>query len=330
MLALAASPILASENVEANKVLDITEGSLTPSVMKQIKELFKTKAFIDISPKHRDIASDALPLFKEIFTIESDHTNFLKSTKQFKSQKKVHCYEGNADQVLNKILPEIHDRVLFWIDGRNENSVQKINNIIDAIFSSKQVDGVLVIGHVLSSKGLSHDQSGTCRSIKNQIKTKAPEYEFWVIGDYIIAYPSKDLVMPSPIVKAITESSLFDGSNDGPMEVIAAEEIIMQSSNRFEKKEISLFENRSGGLAPKQHVWSGLRHLENKDYSRASSEFHRAISSGEDHWRVYWYLAVAESKRKHYKEAKSALKHVMIFAPHFEKAKELYIQIEVE
>lgn len=317
--------------VKSSQVLDITDMTLTPNIMKKMRSIFGVRSLVEVAPKHRDIASNGVDYFKEIFTIESDHINFLKTEKQFKSKKNVHCYEGTTQTVLSQILPEINERILFWFDGRGSSNITPLLASVESVLKSKQKNGVLLISHILSSNHFEEGGSTVLRQIKECVSSAAPEYDFWIIGDFAVAYPRDEKITPSPMVEACTESSLFEKTSNNHNAVLAAEKVIMTSSHKKGEKWVDLFQlDKQATLSPKQRVWQGLAHLQNKAYGKASMEFNKALAGGEDHWRVYWYIAIAESERHHFKEAKTALKHVIKSAPDFEEAKQLYTKIEAE
>lgn len=311
---------------EQNLILDLGASPLTHRIMEKLKELFHIESLVEIGPKHRDIAANGLQFFNEVFTIETDHSNFLKTQRRFKTAKNIHCHEGKTEEILEKILPVAKGRLLFWVDGRDVENSYQIEEELKAIFNSKQQEGIILISDVHS---FTNSESKSLLGLQKTINKLNPNYAFWISGEYAIAYPKSDPVVPSPLVEAYTESSLFEKTSSA-QKVLEAEKLIMhaykseRSGQDPSKKEIHFFQS---SIPP---LWEGLAHLESKNYKEAVNSFHTALSLGEDHFRLYWYLALAETERRNYDGAKDALKHVLRAAPDFEEAKKLAEKIDLE
>ena len=305
------------QNAPEEKILSLNSSAPVSVVMKRLSTLFDVKILVEVGPKYRDVTTNALRIFDEIFTIETDHMNFLKTERQFKTKRTVHCYEGETAEVLGKILPIIQGKILFWIDGREQSSIETIEKNLKSILASDQKNSVILISHIHSLFD-NQSKNNPMLSFAEIVKIQMPNYVFYIAGDYAIAYPKSTGISPSPLVEACTESALFQKTNLAAEKVIAAEKIIVNAIN---KEEILFSDNTQN--SPKRAIWEGLANLENRDYAKASLEFHSALAAGEDHWRVYWYIALAEFKRRNYQQAKKALAHVRLSAPDFEDGKQM-------
>lgn len=55
--------------------------------------------------------------FKEVFTIELSEKHYHGAMKKFSAMPNIHCMFGDSVQVLPKILQNIKEVVVFWLDG---------------------------------------------------------------------------------------------------------------------------------------------------------------------------------------------------------------------
>ena len=75
------------------------------------------KVFIETGTYHGKTTFGALRDFKTIHTIELSEEWYQKAVRQFKKFKHVHCHKGDSAQILSKILPDIKEPVLFYLDA---------------------------------------------------------------------------------------------------------------------------------------------------------------------------------------------------------------------
>lgn len=73
--------------------------------------------------------------------------------------------------------------------------------------------------------------------------------------------------------------------------------------------------------------WAGLIHLHNKRFGQAAIFLNEAIRNGQDHWRVFWNLAVAVQALGDTDLAVTHLRHVAAKAPFFQEAKTMLAQL---
>ncbi len=77
----------------------------------------KAKIFIETGTYQGNTTNRAIPFFKQIHTIELFENLYHKATQRFYNINKVKTYLGDSCEVLDKVLPNIDEKILFWLDG---------------------------------------------------------------------------------------------------------------------------------------------------------------------------------------------------------------------
>jgi hypothetical protein len=103
--------------------------SAAPYYVKQntIKEFaakYKSKYFIETGTLYGDMVSHAasLGIFERVYSIELSDFYFNRAKNRFRKNLVVDLRHGDSGQVLPKLLEEINDAVIFWLDGHYSGS----------------------------------------------------------------------------------------------------------------------------------------------------------------------------------------------------------------
>ena len=125
--------------------------------------------------------------FKSLHSIELDETLYFNANLKFKNHSHVHCHFGDSEFVLTKILSQISQQCIFWLDahemvgGAKGNKTTPIIEELHSIFNHQRDDHIIIIDDVrMFDKGsypsikeikmLSYDKWPTANiSIKNDI-----------------------------------------------------------------------------------------------------------------------------------------------------------------
>ena len=93
-----------------------------PHIVKQFYLLSLAKkhnltTFIETGTYLGDMIFALEPNFTDIFSIEIDETLYSKAKQRFKNSKNIILHHGDSGRVLQKVLVEIHNPSLIWLDG---------------------------------------------------------------------------------------------------------------------------------------------------------------------------------------------------------------------
>lgn len=83
--------------------------------------------------------------FREIYSIELDAYKAESARRKFLRDTKIHILEGDSGVVLPKLLPELKDRCLFWLDGHDFDISTPVQLELDALFRDSAQEHVILI-----------------------------------------------------------------------------------------------------------------------------------------------------------------------------------------
>ncbi|MCX5921929.1 MAG: FkbM family methyltransferase [Candidatus Dependentiae bacterium] len=229
--------------------------SLKPDFLQKLINCFNVDVFIESGTYAGGTTSNALPYFKEIHTIELAPALYANAVKKFENTPNAHVYEGDSSDVLQKILPTIQGKILFWLDGHFSEGVTakgKTNTpILDelkAIKNSNIKNAIILIDDIRCFKPFGYtphkDSLKDYPSIKDLYKAVLDinnDYNFVIFGDIAIAHSKQESVISSPIIQACTISRLYENDTDSLQQVLEAEAIIAHACGEEEKALHDLF-----------------------------------------------------------------------------------------
>ncbi len=128
--------------------------------------------------------------FEKIFSIELSQKLFEKAVKRFKKDTNVTIVQGDSGKVLGKVLKEISEPVIFWLDGHYSAGVTAkgdkdcpIFEELDAIFNENKLNHVLLIDDARHFIG--KGDYPKIEEITNHIQKYNPKYKIEVKHDII-------------------------------------------------------------------------------------------------------------------------------------------------
>lgn len=126
--------------------------SVKRKIIKEYAKLFSCKTFIESGTYFGDTLLIVRNNFKEIFSIELDTTLYEKAKNRFMRFPNIKILQGDSSIVLPKILPDISERCLFWLDGHYSAGITAKGNTecpiiseLEAIYNHRSNDDVILI-----------------------------------------------------------------------------------------------------------------------------------------------------------------------------------------
>lgn len=86
-------------------------------VVKQYIEKFSLTAFIETGTYKGKMVYAVMPYIREIYSIELDRSHYQRAKRRFAGYPKVHIIQGQSGEELPKVLANIHESCLFWLDA---------------------------------------------------------------------------------------------------------------------------------------------------------------------------------------------------------------------
>lgn len=128
--------------------------------------------------------------FKKIFSIELGVDLFHKAQKRFRNHPNVEIVQGDSGKVLSKIMKEVQEPAIFWLDGHYSAGVTAkgdkdcpIFEEVDAIFNSTPHNHILLIDDARCFVG--KDDYPTIDHLTEYIRQRNDRYQVEVKDDII-------------------------------------------------------------------------------------------------------------------------------------------------
>jgi len=166
-----------------------------PNIVKEItiqeyQQKYGLMTLIETGTFMGDMVEAQKTRFHKIISIELDLKLFAKALKRFKNNRNVTILQGDSGNMLPKVLKEINDPALFWLDGHYSGGITAkgdkecpIFEELDAIFSSKKLNHVLLIDDARHFIG--KGDYPTIDKLTEFIRSKNKEYQVEVKHDII-------------------------------------------------------------------------------------------------------------------------------------------------
>lgn len=285
--------------------------SLRKDFLQTLANLFHNDVFVESGTSYGSTLKEAKNIFDQVYSIELDQALYERALNIYAHDTRVHLLHGDSGQVMPNILASLHGRkIMFWLDGHYAGDTTKraANNTplmdeLRAIKESGITDSVIIIDDICCCqqhvKNVPEVAQGypTLHAVKEAILKINAAYEFLVYGDMVIAYPKTYAVEPSPLVRAMTTSALFDPKKMKYQEVFEAEAVIATQTTAAEVE--ALWDQCTyhfGWHRAYPYLWYSLALFTQKRYAEAYDNFLTVIDAGYTDWRVYWYGTQAAFK----------------------------------
>jgi hypothetical protein len=128
--------------------------------------------------------------FKNIISIELGVDLFKNASKRFRNDKNVLIVQGDSGKVLSKILLDINEPAIFWLDGHYSAGVTAkgdkecpIFEELSSIFSSKKFNHILLIDDARCFIG--KGDYPTIEKLTEYIRSKNEKYQVEIKHDII-------------------------------------------------------------------------------------------------------------------------------------------------
>lgn len=290
--------------------------SLDESFIAMIASALKPEIFLETGTFNGDTTDRASRYIPLTHTIELGEELYEKAKKRFSTNKNIILHLGDSAQVLPSLMPILNSKTLFFLDAHfsGGSSVKglvntPILNELETIKKSGINDAIILVDDTRmfytpmgNVENTIMDGYPTLDQIIVKIQEINPNYTFALLADDLIAFVCDEQITISPIVQATTISRLYDGQNFDINEVMKAE-LVIANAQGSERSSIQLLaeyctENwsRQAGLSRHYPLWYGLILLANKEYEKAAAYLMEAKLRGMDHWRIDWYISMAQAK----------------------------------
>ena len=132
---------------------------------------YKTKdinIFVETGTSEGDTIADLANYFQKIYSIELDHNLYTKAVERFRSNTNIKLLEGDSSVEIKKVLLELKEPALFWLDAHASGTITTSNSPI--IGELESIFALMVKGGVILIDDARHFDRKTIRKIKKIVK----------------------------------------------------------------------------------------------------------------------------------------------------------------
>lgn len=200
-------------------------GSLTVPLLQKLSRLFHADVFIETGTLLGDTTWKACQVFSQIHTIELSNALYQQACARFAPHKKVHVHAGDSATVLPSILKTLQGTAIFWLDGHyscGSTAKGEVNTPVLAELTAileYRCDAIVLIDDIRFFQKPGPEKHNTPSAdypdllyVINVIKASGKQYNYVILGDTLLLYPSHYKVSVSPLMKACTEMRLHESS----------------------------------------------------------------------------------------------------------------------
>ncbi len=166
-----------------------------PHMVKQMaiqeyQEKYNYTILVETGTFMGDMVEAQKSRFKKIFSIELGVELFNKAVKRFQNDENVVIVQGDSGKVLPKILSDINEPAIFWLDGHYSAGITAkgdkecpIFEELDSIFNSKKLNHILLIDDARCFIG--EGDYPTIAKLSEYVRSKNEKYRVEVKHDII-------------------------------------------------------------------------------------------------------------------------------------------------
>lgn len=274
--------------------------SLENNYISMLEEATHALCFIETGTYLGDTTEIAAKYFPSVYTIELGKDLFEKAQKRFSKKKNISLHLGDSTELLPCILKQAKDKSVIFLDAhfsmgttvKGEDNTPIITEL-NHIKKSKHTNSVIIIDDIrmfydplISLEDSFMGGYPSLNTIVEKILEINPYYKIAIVYDTLIAFTDEENITVSPVVRAVTMSRLYDGSNYLPEHLLCAELCIAESKDKEKEMLIELAEHwvekfsETAGLSRHYALWAGLIMLHNENYKNAKELFLEAKKEG--------------------------------------------------
>jgi len=158
--------------------------------IRDFQQRFGIDCLIETGTYNGSMIIATLPYFKEIYSIELDDKLYQSANILFSSFNHVHLYHGDSAEVLGRLIPEIHQPCIFWLDAHYSGEGTAISDVetpieneLNHILSWRKDDYIILIDDARCFIGNSDYPS--LKKLEEIVLNRHPRWTFDVKDDII-------------------------------------------------------------------------------------------------------------------------------------------------
>lgn len=163
---------------------------LKQNTIREYQKMYGYTTLVETGTFLGDMIEAQKSRFDKIISIELSIDLFNRAVQRFKNDKHITLVQGDSGKVLSKILSDIKDPVIFWLDGHYSAGITAkgdkdcpIYEELDAILDNNGLNHVLLIDDARDFTGTG--DYPTIEELTKYIKSRNSNYKLEVKHDII-------------------------------------------------------------------------------------------------------------------------------------------------
>lgn len=161
--------------------------------ISELAQQYGCKVLVETGTFRGDMMEAQKKNFETLYSVELSPEFWERAKQRFKNDAHIHLIQGDSGAVLPKLVPEIKQPALFWLDGHYCSPGTALSEIecpiyaeIDAIFKNN-INHVMLVDDARLFIG--KRDYPTIEELSRYIKKIAPHYKLSVVDDMIRIVP---------------------------------------------------------------------------------------------------------------------------------------------
>jgi hypothetical protein len=162
--------------------------------VRKFRRMYNLRCMVETGTYRGGMIAAVKGDFEEVYSVELDRGLYESAAKRFSSSPHVHLIHGDSGEALARLLPSIHQPVLFWLDAHPSGPGTAGNGVplaaeLEAIRNHPVKTHVVLIDDACDFRG----KGGypLLEQVKQQMKTINADYRVDVIDNIICAYVAR-------------------------------------------------------------------------------------------------------------------------------------------
>ncbi len=158
--------------------------------IKKYQKKYRYETFVETGTYLGQMVEAQKKRFKKIISIELGEELYKNASEKFKNDNHIKIYLGDSSRVLQKIISELDNPAIFWLDGHYSGGITAKGDLmcpilseLDAILSTNNFKHILLIDDARLFTG--RNDYPTIEELIDHIKHKNTLYEVEIQHDII-------------------------------------------------------------------------------------------------------------------------------------------------
>ena len=261
------------------------DGGLRFSLLEKMANI--ANIFIETGTHKGNAVNNAKLFFDHVYSVEKERSLYELCVNKFKDDENVHLFHNDSSIFLAEILPNIPEKIFFWLDAHYGLSSTPIRKELEEIKNRCIQPPIILIDDIRDFSKTTNYPS--VKQLKQKLLSINKNYQFVLLLDAALAFEKQLGLTVSPVLQACTTSYFFEiGAEENEQAAIEAEKIISLAEGE-EKKAILNSYKVFKEVAP-FYFWAGLILLNDQKYNEAKHFFIEAKKRGCNNMRIDSYL----------------------------------------